>query len=126
MEFLDSPVMSGVAYDLVVAADVFNYFGDLTRVFQGVRRHLSNSGAFAFSVEELDSGTFTLNTTGRYAHCAAYIQRLAQETGFRIESAQSDVIRSEHGVGTPGLFYLLSCAPAQEDTLSAHIDDAVA
>jgi predicted TPR repeat methyltransferase len=41
-------------HDLVIAADVFIYLGDLAAVFAGVRRVLEPGGLFAFSAERAD------------------------------------------------------------------------
>jgi predicted TPR repeat methyltransferase len=63
--------------DLVLAADVFIYLGDLTPVFAAVARLLRPRGLFAFSLETTDRGDYVLQAHRRYAQSPAYIQRLA-------------------------------------------------
>lgn len=69
-EFLDTQID---AFDLAVAADVFVYIGDLSRMFGGVRGALRDGGLFGFSVEATDEADFVLRTTLRYAHSVAYL-----------------------------------------------------
>lgn len=69
-------------YDLVVAGDVFVYFGDLAPVFAAVRARLAPGGLFVFSVEHAETGEIELRSSGRTAHGEGYIARLAAEAGF--------------------------------------------
>ena len=82
-------------FDLFIAADVFIYVGALEPIFAAVRRRSTDGAHFAFSIERADSVEFVLRTTGRYAHTAAYIQRLAVENGFRIALTKPVDIRKE-------------------------------
>ena len=65
--------------DAVLATDVLIYFGDLRNVFSAAARALVPGGLFAFSVEALDDGDFKLMPSGRYAHSAPYLRRLAAQ-----------------------------------------------
>ena len=47
--------------------------------FSGVVRVLRTGGAFAFTVETLDSGDFALRDTCHHAHGEGYIRQLAAE-----------------------------------------------
>lgn len=73
-EFLGNYAAS---FDLVVAADVLVYFGDLTALIAAIATALREDGLFAFSVEAADSGDVVLGTSHRYAHSLSYIHRLA-------------------------------------------------
>ena len=42
------------AFDLIIAADVFTYFGDLQEVFQYCLQALHPDGFFVFSIEKWD------------------------------------------------------------------------
>jgi predicted TPR repeat methyltransferase len=98
------------AYDLVIAADVFIYFGRLDEAVKAVRRILRPAGAFALSGESPGSSPntdsapagFRLNVTGRYSHTEAYLRRLAAANGFRIERHLSIECRLERGVPVDG------------------------
>jgi predicted TPR repeat methyltransferase len=92
IEFLSSD--TGI-YDLVVAADVFIYFGDLAEVFQLVRRALRVGGIFCFSVEAVENMDFTLLKTGRYAHSRNYLKTLASNCGFAVKAIDESILRKE-------------------------------
>ena len=82
----------------VLAADVFIYSGDLRAVFSAVARVLAPRGLFAFSVEGLESGSYMLQPTGRYAHSPAYLRSLAALEGLGERSLEPTNIRREgHG-----------------------------
>ncbi|MFZ6757627.1 tetratricopeptide repeat protein [Undibacterium sp. Ji50W] len=92
-------------YDLIVAADVFVYIGDLQQVFAEVSRVLRHGGLFAFSAEAADTvgktagetANFCLRPSHRYAHAAHYLQLLAQQHGFIIMETQQEFARRDHG-----------------------------
>jgi predicted TPR repeat methyltransferase len=83
--------------DLVVAADVFVYIGDLAAVFKGVHAALRAGGGFCFSVEAWDGSGFALRPSNRYAHSLDYLNALAGEAGFAVLEAQLQPGREEQG-----------------------------
>jgi predicted TPR repeat methyltransferase len=92
-------VLAGQAasYDLVAAADVFVYIGDLEAVLASVRQALRPGGWLAFSIESLAAGEYRLLPTGRYAHAPAYIEALARRHGFERVTEQAVTLRVEQG-----------------------------
>jgi predicted TPR repeat methyltransferase len=94
-------------FDLIVAADVFIYIGDLSGVFAGAYGALRPGGLFAFSTEtSLDADT-RLQESLRYAHSAAYLRRLAAATGWLVESTTQHVLRDENRRGVDGTLAIL-------------------
>jgi predicted TPR repeat methyltransferase len=91
------------SFDLVVAADVFIYIGDLQGIFQEVRRLLRPGGLFAFSVEICAEADFQLQPTGRYAQSRAYVEGLAAGHGLMLLAREAADVRS----GIEGDLYLL-------------------
>ena len=100
-------------FDLVVAADVFIYLGDLTPVFDGVRRALRAGGRMAFSVEAGEQQEFELAATRRYRHSRPYLERLAAEYGFAVDAIETGVLRREAGSDVPGHLALLRLAESR-------------
>jgi predicted TPR repeat methyltransferase len=96
-------------FDVVAAADVFIYFGNLSAIFQHVYRVLRHSGLFAFSVEgdSEQQEDFVLKETGRYRHCDRYIQRLSTESGFELKTIKPVSIRKQGDQPTAGFIVLL-------------------
>ncbi len=95
-------------FDLVVAADVFVYLGDLDPVFGTVREVLKEDGLFAFSVEHADSGSFVLRDAGRYAHSPGYVVSLALRHGLRQVASQTTDLRKDFEKEILGDLYLFS------------------
>lgn len=71
-------------WDIILAADVLVYVGDLMPLFEAVHRALVHNGIFAFTTEISETCEFTLQPHGRYAHSRAYIERLARVAGFTV------------------------------------------
>ena len=97
-------------YDLVAAADVFVYIGDLADVFGEVARVLRPRGLFAFSVEALAAPSadgYRLQPTGRYAHDASYLRDLARRHGLAVRVLSDTVIRTEHDTRVAGWIAVL-------------------
>jgi predicted TPR repeat methyltransferase len=92
-------------HDLVLAADVFIYIGDLAPVFAALQRAMPR-GVFCFSVEVLEPGRgeYRLQPTLRYAHSEAYLRRLAAAHGFQPIASNARQVRAEQGAPVPGLF----------------------
>jgi predicted TPR repeat methyltransferase len=103
-------------YRVILAADVFCYFGSLDEVLAAVHRRLLDDGLFLFSLEELPSAGETpdaggrdwaLGRLGRYGHSAAYVERAASSAGFVIREAERETLRCEMGAPVPGLIIAL-------------------
>lgn len=97
-------------YDLVLAADVFIYLGDLAPVFAGVRRVLRPGGLFAFSVEAAASGV-ELGAQLRYRHGEDHLRALAAAQGLAVLRLEPAVLRHEQQQPIAGHLALLR-APA--------------
>ena len=94
------------SFDLVVAADVFVYIGDLEAVLASAGQVLRPGGWLAFSVESLSEGEYRLQPTGRYAHAPAYIEALARRHGFERVAEQEVTLRVEQGRPVAGQLQL--------------------
>jgi predicted TPR repeat methyltransferase len=90
--------------DLVIAADVFIYVGDLDRAFGLVAQSLAADGLFAFSVEnQEDSDSPVLQPSLRYTHSQAYITRLLASHAMILVSLICEAIRLDRGEPLLGL-----------------------
>jgi predicted TPR repeat methyltransferase len=96
-------------FDLVLAADVFIYVGDLAGVFTAVRRLLRPGGLFAFTIEVWEgSEDYRLLPTRRYAQKPAYIANLAREVGLVDVRARESILRLGEGIEpVRGMVFLL-------------------
>ena len=85
-------------FDLVVAADVFIYIGDLAQVFGETARVLRSGGLFAFSIEQPGAPceSFRLEASGRYSQELAYVRGLAAGAGMDERCCKEVTVRT-HG-----------------------------
>lgn len=96
-------------YGLVLAADVFVYFGALDAVFAGVARVLLPGGTFLFSVEEADaSQALQLRPSARYAHSHNYLASLAAAHGLVVRQVERHTLRHDQGRPIAGLLMRLA------------------
>lgn len=98
-------------HDLIVAADVFIYVGDLAPVFEGVARVLRPGGLFAFSVEPAPAdAAFVLQPSLRYAHGEASIRALAARHGLAVAAHERGALRADEVHPVQGGYWVLRAA----------------
>jgi predicted TPR repeat methyltransferase len=101
--FLGDEAANRAEYHLVLAADVFVYFSDLTSVFAAVARVLSPDSPFAFTVETHDAGGVRLQPTLRYAHGADHVRAALASAGLTCVELAPASTRTEKAVPVDGL-----------------------
>ncbi|OGI42646.1 MAG: hypothetical protein A2150_07030 [Candidatus Muproteobacteria bacterium RBG_16_64_11] len=94
-------------FDVIVAADVLVYFGELAPLFAAVARRLSPRGVFAFSVEQHAAAGYALRPTGRYAHAADYVRAQADAQGLVVDYREQAVLRVDRGRDVAGEVWVL-------------------
>ncbi|GGD94595.1 methyltransferase [Aureimonas endophytica] len=93
-------------FDLVVAADVLNYLGDLAPVFARARRWLRPGGLLAFTLEaHAGAEPFVLRETLRYAHAAEAVSRQLAAAGFAASAPRHVHLREDRGEPVEGLIF---------------------
>jgi predicted TPR repeat methyltransferase len=98
-------------YDLITAADVLIYIGDLAPAFRLVRSLMAAGGRFVFSVEAGSEGTgYSLQPTLRYAHAPDYVAAELSKAGMRAVEVRKTVLRQDRGADVHGLLYLCTAA----------------
>lgn len=117
-------------YDLVAAADVLSYFGDLRALFEAVRAALPEGGVFVATVEKGSGARYQAGKTGRYQHGEAYLRKRAAEAGFIVLSLDEIELRKEENRAVQGYVFALRAQETPESEaarLSATpLDDLVA
>lgn len=94
-------------FDLVAAADVLNYLGDLGPALRGIAAALAPGGIAAFSIEAGEAAPFALGPGLRYRHDPAHVAALAQEAGLTPLAREDTVLREEKGVPVAGVLFAL-------------------
>lgn len=92
--FLDS---HSSTYDLIVAADVFTYFGELNPLFVLLYNSLRKGGRILFSVSEnsQNENDYFLHQSGRFLHNRKYVENSLKRQGFFIEKLNRSCLRNE-------------------------------
>ncbi len=96
------------SYNLIVAADVLTYFGNLEKVIKYSSQALKKNGRFIFSITQnisSDSDWF-LHSSGRFTHNISYVQKLLTKYDFVVEKLEQKKLRLENDI--PVIGYIIS------------------
>ncbi|MGQ3887906.1 tetratricopeptide repeat protein [Legionella sp. CNM-1927-20] len=88
-------------YNLIVAADVLPYFGELSPLFQQISKHLESQGYFIFSTEISSTMPWQLQESARFSHHEKYLEQLAEANSLNIIIKKQIVARHQEGVPLP-------------------------
>ncbi|MGY5777748.1 methyltransferase [Rhizobium sp. LEGMi135b] len=109
------PALSGVfeaglaagRADLVTAADVLMYLGNLQGVTAIVRKLSADDAVFAFSVEDAQQPDgYVLRDSLRFAHSEAYVREILAAHGFMVLDLTRSVIRMDGGKPVHGILFI--------------------
>ena len=103
------------AYDLIVAADVFVYMGELALLFSAAKLALTKDGLFAFTIQSCDGDSFKLGDDLRYHHSETYIGKIAALAGLTVTSLEPCITRHDAGKPALGFVVVLSHADSAHD-----------
>jgi predicted TPR repeat methyltransferase len=99
-------------FDLIVAADVLGYIGDLDPLLAAARRALAPDGVFAFTIElgqESDADApFSLQASLRYTHSPGYVRALAARHGLAVVRELEATLREDRREQVHGLYFYLT------------------
>jgi predicted TPR repeat methyltransferase len=108
-DLLDALRQNRCAVDLLTAADVLAYVGDLAPVLEAAAVSLRPDGLFVFTVEATDVDRFRLRKkTQRYAHSEAYLRHVTGIYGFELRTLAPTTLRLEAGAPVNGFLVVLS------------------
>jgi len=97
----------GDNFDLVVAADVLIYVGDLAPVFAEAARLLKSGGLFAFTTEISSDAEVELSANGHYHHHPKAVDRMSEAAGFALLQGAEMPLRKEANVDVMGRYVYL-------------------
>lgn len=97
-EIVDAIRSSRAQFDVILAADVFIYVGDLEAVFRAAADCLRSAGVFAFTIEFDPAADYAVRSTRRYTHSLDYIRRLAAANLFTELKANRVILRTNPDV----------------------------
>lgn len=84
-------------FHVIVAGDVWTYFGDLTKAFVRISKSLTPDGIFVFTFSEnlLNKEDFFLAPSGRFVHTPSYVERVLKSAGLKLISIERKILRNE-------------------------------
>ena len=95
-------------WDMILAADVFTYFGDLGPVLAAVAGALRVGGRLAATVERaLEADSVVITPSRRVRHGASHLQRAAHAAGLTTMSLTEAVLRTEKRKPVEGLVFVM-------------------
>ena len=98
---IEEYLQSGPDAEVFVAADVFNYIGDLKKIFS-----LIDGRKIIFSIEENNNvAEFALSESGRFVHNPKYIRRLLKSYNFENVNEYPVVLRYENANAVNGIIF---------------------
>ncbi|AYG65144.1 MULTISPECIES: methyltransferase [unclassified Rhizobium] len=93
--------------DLITAADVLMYLGNLNGVAAIVDKLSADDAIFAFSVEDAQQPAgYVLRDSLRFAHSEAYVRGILADHGFAVLDLTRDVIRMDGGKPVHGILFI--------------------
>ena len=88
-------------FDLITAADVLCYFGDLTPIFK-----LCYPTEFVFSIEaDEQTETFVRQANGRCKHNPKHVKNLLKTIGYTKVTCKQTILRTEDGEDVAGMIF---------------------
>ena len=93
--------------DCVMAQDVFIYLGDLSEALQLEKADKKRPSKLAFLTEHLETGSFKLERSGRYAHSKQYLDSLCSQFGLALPHFSTIKLRKHKDAFLTGGLYIL-------------------
>ncbi|MBC7883177.1 MAG: tetratricopeptide repeat protein, partial [Anaerolineae bacterium] len=93
--------------DLIIAADVLPYIGNLEPLFSTSLAALRLEGLLAFSIEEGVEDYALKAPSGRFFHSPTYVRTQSAMAGFTEVLARETVVRTENGEPSAGWIFIL-------------------
>jgi predicted TPR repeat methyltransferase len=105
-QFLSPQHTADSSADLIIAADVFAYIGDVGAVCDAVARVLAPNGLFGFTVETHAGGGAIVGAKMRYQHAPEFVRGAITDAGMIIRRLDAVSTRNENRVPVPGLLVI--------------------
>jgi predicted TPR repeat methyltransferase len=111
-DLLDWLPRQAARFDLVVAADVLNYLGELAPALAAIHGALAPGGVAAFSIEAGEGAAYALGEGLRFRHDPAHLRGLF--AGFTLLAEDRTTLRMERGASVAGVLFVLQVGGREE------------
>ena len=98
---------SNLEYDYFIAADVFVYIGDLSKIFKLIKERNKRYGKLIFSTEHTNRKGYFITKKGRYCHSLDYIKHLCKKFDYELLIFKKVFLRKDYAKNVIGGVYLL-------------------
>ncbi|MDG1478976.1 MAG: tetratricopeptide repeat protein [Myxococcota bacterium] len=98
---------STARFELILAADVLVYIGDLSPLMAAAAARCKNGARFLLSVEQSEQAGFHLQKSERFAHSSDYVRQIAADHGFTVEASERSQLRKDEGRWISGELFCL-------------------
>ena len=98
---------SNLEYDYFIAADVFVYIGNLSKIFKLIKERNKQNGKLIFSTEHTYRKGYFINKKGRYCHSIDYIKSLCKKFDYELLVFRKVPLRKDDLKDVVGGVYLL-------------------
>jgi predicted TPR repeat methyltransferase len=85
-----------LSYQLIVAADVLPYLGELDSLFAAIHHRLEKEGLFIFTHEMNETEPWTLQDSARFNHHCDYIKAQCDQHQLKIVAQEKVTARQQH------------------------------
>jgi predicted TPR repeat methyltransferase len=99
--------LNGQQFDLLMAADVLVYVGDLAPLFTGAFKAMTPDGLLAFTVQSCDGDSFRIGDDLRYHHSERYLRTVAEQAGLRMRLLEPCTTRLDGGKPVAGFVVVM-------------------
>jgi predicted TPR repeat methyltransferase len=106
-DVVEALLASGSRFDLVLAADVLVYLGDLQPVLVAAAARLAPGGLIAFTLERSGEPGFALGERQRFAHHPGHVAAAAEAARLAVARLEEVSVRTENARPVPGLLAVL-------------------
>jgi predicted TPR repeat methyltransferase len=103
------------SFDLLMAADVVVYMGDLSAFFTAAQHVMAADAMFAFTVQSAVGEGFAIGPDLRYHHSEGYLRTTAAAAGLMIRLMRPCVTRIDAGKPVAGVVVVLERRDANHD-----------
>lgn len=98
-------------FDLVIAADVLPYIGDMTHFMQHSARVLAPGGILLATAQTFDGNSFKMGSDLRFHHSAPYLSRMFEAAGLTPRKMEPCIKRLDRGEPVASLAFLAERQP---------------
>lgn len=95
-------------YQLLLCIEVLLYIGALDGFLEAARQRMEPGARLVFTTEQEEGSSFTLRTTGRFAHSDAYVHECARRAGLSVLHGETLSLRKESGGWLEGGLFVLT------------------